>query len=68
MPVYSMCSCKLDGLALIHSAAMWGFVLCSVLFPLHISRLASKASGVSVAQLHPLLVARFTLEVTGVES
>lgn len=48
--------------------AAWGFVLCSVVFPLHISRLDSKASGVSLAQLHPPLVARFTLEVTGVES
>lgn len=67
MRVYSMCSCKLEGLALIHSTATWGFVLCCVVFPLHISRLDSKASGVSLAQLHPPLVARFTLEVTGVE-
>lgn len=45
------------------SAAAWGFVLAkaSIVFPLHISKLASKASGVSLAQLHPLLVARFTL-------
>lgn len=66
--VHSMCSCRLDGLALVPSTAVWGFVLCGVVFPLHISKLDSKASGVSLAQLHPPLVARFTLEVTGVES
>lgn len=64
----SMCLCVLDGLAVHHSTAVWGFVLCCLVFPLHISRLDSKASGVSLAQLHPPLVARFTLEVTGVES
>lgn len=64
----SMCLCRLHGLAFIHSTSMWGFALSRIVFPLHISRLARKASGVSLAQLHPPLVARFTLEVTGVES
>lgn len=57
--------CRHGGL--VHSAAVWGFVLCCIVFPLHLSRLDSKASGVPSAQLHPPLVARFTLEVAGVE-
>lgn len=66
--VYSMCSCTLGRLALVYYTSVWGFVLCGVGFPLHISRSDSKASGVSSAQLHPPLVARFALEVTGAES
>lgn len=56
---------KMDGLALVDTTALWGFVLHYFVFPL--SGLDSGSVRVSPAQLHPLLVARFPLRVTGVE-
>lgn len=53
------------GLALLDTTTLWGFVLHYFAFPL--SGLDSGPIRVSPAQLHPLLVARFPLEVAGVE-
>lgn len=53
-------------LALVDTAALWGFVLRCFVFAL--SRSGIESARVSPAQLHPLCVARFPLEVTGVES
>lgn len=64
MRVYSMCSCRLDEFT---QRQCGDFQRC-IFSTEHISMLDSKASGVFLAQLHPPLVARFTLEVTGVES
>lgn len=56
---------KTYGLALVDTTTLWGFVLHYFAFPL--SGLDSGPIRVSPAQLHPLLVARFPLEVAGVE-